>query len=419
MIYYLIFVLLFLVNFRALEYTPLMDVDKFVGLPLVVAGGWQYFVYGVKVNEIKAWIICFGIVGVISTIAGSIYFPQTLKDSLVASNNFFLVLSILPFVSVLRWSKISLKAFERLIVFLGWVALFVKMSLFAFNITWNYTSYFTGNSVQLIPKQYPTELITLGLIYYFIKFLKAKNIIYLGYSLMFLIGSNIFFIQRQEFSFEFLVLVIILFKDFKRNTASIFSFVVIVLVLILFATSFFADNLEPLIAHFSESLKIFGSATKIQDNSAEARVEQFVYFLSRAFDSPIFGLGIPREGLKTNLFAGQQAFNMADMGILGIYFGSGIIGVIVYIFQIRFVYRLYKRIKTNGLIVNTLYFYLVYVTLYSIGTGKVFIYPGHFLAVIVLTLYFKGKEDKAKEHRTKQISNDDLVPQPDTRLITN
>lgn len=397
MIYYLIFVLLFIVNFRALEQTPLMDVDKLVGLPLIGVGIWQYFIYGVKLSDVKAWVICFFFIGVISTIAGTIYFPQTLKDSFAASNNFFLALSILPFITVLRISKISRKSFERLIVVLGWTALFMKMFLFAFDITPTYTSYFTGNTTTLIPKLYPTELITLGIIYYFFKYIRHKNIIYLGYSLMFLIGSNIFFIQRQEFSVEFFILVLILFKDFKRNAVSIFSFVIIVMILVLFATSFFADNLEPLIEHFSESLKIFGNATKIQDNSAEARVEQFIYFLGRAYDSPIFGLGIPREGLKNALFNNQQAFNMADMGVMGIYFGSGIIGVIVYIFQVRFVYRLYKKIKDNGLIVNTLYFYLVYVTMYSIGTAKVFIYPAHFLAVVVLIWYFKQKEDKAAE----------------------
>jgi len=414
MIYYLIFVLLFVVNFRVLEYTPLMDVDKLVGMPMVALGVWQFFVYGVKLSEIKAWIICFVIVGLISAVAGSIFFPQTLKDSFAASNNFFLVLSILPFITVVRISRISKKSFERLIVFIGWMALTVKTMLFTFNITLNYTSFFTGNSTQLIPKQFPTELITICIIYYFFKYLKTQNIVYLGYSLIFLIGSNIFFVLRQEFSVELLVLVIILFKDIKRNATSIFSFIIIALVLVLFATSFFADNLEPLIAHFSESLKIFGSASKIQDNSAEARVEQFVYFLSRAYDSPIFGLGIPREGLKTNLFAGQQAFNMADMGILGIYFGSGFIGVIVYIFQIRFVYRLYKKIKKNGLLVNTLYFYLVYVTIYSIGSAKVFIYPAHFLAVIVLIFYFKQKEDKAAE-----VIVDDAVAQTNARLVSS
>ena len=100
------------------------------------------------------------------------------------------------------------------------------------------------------------------------------------------------------------------------------------------------------------------------------------------------------------------------MGIFGIYIGSGIIGVIVYIVQMVYVYRLYKRIKENGLLVNTLYFYLVYLTLYSIGTAKAFLYPSHFIAVIVLILYFKQKEDKAK-----QIKIDDAVTEADTQLI--
>jgi hypothetical protein len=397
-----------------------MDLGKIIPFPLMLLGVFQYLFKTIKIGEVRAWALCFTIIGIISTICGTIFFPQTLKDSFSACISYFFVLSVLPFITSIRYSKISLHSFTKLIVALGWVFLGLKTLMFVLGVQYNYVSIFTGIPVELTGKKWPTEFITVCMIYYFFRFLKHKNVVYLGYSFLFLVLSNVFLIQREEFALEFFMLILILFKDFKRNAASIFSFIVIVLVLIMFATSFFADNLEPLIAHFTESLKIFGSASKIQDNSAGARVDEFVYFMQRITDSPIFGTGIPRESLKQTLFIGQQSFNIGDMGVFGIYIGSGIVGVLVYIVQLRYVYKLYKRIKNNGIMVNTLYFYLVYVTIYSVGTAKSFLYPAHFLAVVVLILYFKQKEDKIKAAEAEEA--EDAEPEPDIhppQLVTS
>ena len=396
MFYYLLFVVLLLINFKTFTSTPLWDIDRFVGAPVALFGIQQFVVAPRRASVIRRWVLCFFIMGLVSNYTSMTFYKQSFVDGIVASLNFYMVFGLIPLTIIINHIKLKEKSFERVIVVLMWLNLLIKVFILAFHIKYSFTSYFTGSEKGLDGRSFPGNLISLGIFYYFIKYIRTKNIRYGLFSVLFLLGPNIFEFQRMDFAVAGLIMMFLLFKDFKKNAGIIATSIVIIILIIVIALQFFYQYLAPYFSYFEEALKIFDDQSHVNDSSTAARVVQYQYFLSRAFENPIFGLGIPRPGAKAAVFAGGQPFNYADMGILGIYFTHGVIGVIVFIFQLNYVKKLYAQVKNSGLIVLCLYFYMAYLAIWSLGTGYIFHYAHLFITLIVFINYFKKREDAAK-----------------------
>ena len=393
-----------MVCYRSFVSTPIWDVDRFVGFPLMLWGfaGFSRF----EINGTKPWIILFLLLGFISTITGTIFFKQTLTDCIIANLNFFMIIIVLPFGYLLEKLQFTGKRFERLLLTLCWTNLIIKVLLFANKATYSYTSFFTSNDKMLDPRSFPFTLIITGLFIYFLKFIDTANPRYLLLSLVFLIVPNIFEFQRLDFLFVVIVLGIILVQQFKENAAPVFNFALLSFFMIVFTALYFYQELVPYISYFDQAVLFFTDPNQVEDSSAIARLMQLDYFYNNIHKDPLFGLGMIRPGFKGDIFQGDQEFNLADMGVLGIVMTHGIVGIIVFVYQIKFVLQYYKKIKNGSMIVNALYYYLLYLTLWSLGSSYIFQYSYHFLIILVLINYFHklDMQDDAEINEQLEIS---------------
>ena len=107
--------------------------------------------------------------------------------------------------------------------------------------------------------------------------------------------------------------------------------------------------------------------------------------LNGFFESPIIGNGVFRSSIKEDLF-GDVHFYLSDIGIIGTLYAFGIIGPLVYLFQIK----TFQKMTFESALLFGLKLNMVYLLFNSILTGSAIFHPAGFM--VLLSLYMKTKQ---------------------------
>jgi len=95
------------------------------------------------------------------------------------------------------------------------------------------------------------------------------------------------------------------------------------------------------------------------------------------------GLGNIRSYTKEDTI-GDVYFHVSDIGLFGILFVSGIIGLLVYSLQVFIGVKQKKYIDRDSNLSESFYFLLLYLLLFTLGTGVLYTNPNEFLLLIII-----------------------------------
>jgi hypothetical protein len=139
------------------------------------------------------------------------------------------------------------------------------------------------------------------------------------------------------------------------------------------------------VAKFLDIFYFGTDITAVSDDSLLARFDEISFALSQTSKTLFFGNGALRSQHFNGLFK-DVYFYVSDIGIFGIFFTSGVTGILIWIRQLKWVRN---KLRESGQLSNfrlSILGYLSVLSLMSFGTGGIFHEPTIFLFLVMLML---------------------------------
>jgi hypothetical protein len=157
------------------------------------------------------------------------------------------------------------------------------------------------------------------------------------------------------------------------------------------------------VERFGDAAAVFTNAQELSDPSAMARVWQTSTALGYIEMSPWFGSGSISYKWSEEGYAGvvDEYFYPADIGIIGMTYMFGVVGVVLYAIQFRWGLRRAPAQKNQDLAHTTAIATLIYVAVSSIATGQFMLFPETSLLMVVMVAAATG----AVERRQPRLIN--------------
>lgn len=386
------FLILFIaVYFRIFYLTPFQVIEDFTKFCLLLLALICFIIYSKGIHkELLKWsLLCTGFF-ITSVVVSSLVLKQTIPDSIIS--NMFLILPLGNAVFYF-WNYKKTEYFfvelERAFLFVFWINLIVVLYVVFFNKTIIYYSPYTHNEIMVTPKGISKALLSFGFFYFFMKGMNEKKSRYFWYSLLAFATYHLADIQRVAFISALIVIMLILFKftTFSTWFRVVFFAVLIVLIFSLLANqvaelSAFQERFQQLTGFFSESTKT------IDDVSVLARTYEVDYAWKGFLAHPVFGNGMNRGSVITEIIPGIN-FYVSDVGIVGILYAFGIVGMLFFLYQLKTTYGYYKRIRQiQNSFCQAVVFYMIYLALNSVTTASYIINLSLYIfCITILILY--------------------------------
>jgi hypothetical protein len=120
---------------------------------------------------------------------------------------------------------------------------------------------------------------------------------------------------------------------------------------------------------------------KIDDASIFVRLREIDFAVSGFMENPISGKGLIRSSKQKDII-GDIYFFPGDIGIYGILFTFGIVGILVFLYYIRWIVKI-KYTQLN-LIFSGFYIYSIYSLMFTLKDGFIMLSPTQFIFCIML-----------------------------------
>jgi hypothetical protein len=357
------------VYFGVFYLTPLQVVADLVKFCFLVLALICFIIYSKGIHkELLKWsLLCTGFF-LTSMVVSSLVLKQTITDSIIAN-----LLLILPLGNAVFyfWNYRKTEHFfvelERAFLFVFWINLIAVIYVTIFNKTIVYYSTYTHNEIIVEPQGFPKTLLEFGTFYFFMKGMNEKKSRYFWYSLLAFATYHLADIQRVAFVSALIVCMLILFKFTKVSTRFRVGFFAMVIVLAfallvnqVAALSAFQERFQQLTGFFSKRTKA------IDDVSVLARTYEVDYAWKGFLAHPLFGNGMTRGSVKTEIIPGIN-FYVSDVGIIGILYAFGIVGMLFFLYQLKTTYSYYKRVRQiQNSFCQGVVFYLIYTAFNSV-----------------------------------------------------
>lgn len=355
----------------------LVQIFSFFGLIKIIQHKYFLKKYYGRIILILSLLIFSSIIGSMTSLDQGFY------SAAIASQHIIKGFSIFFFVPWLQKDQIDInKIFSSLIKIIWIYSMYiVVVSL----IDWSYifVSPLSGDELKVTAAKYDKSLIFFGIIYYFIKFFATQKLSCFFYALILFVTTQIYDIQRGDFIFVGLVFLFLITKHFGSiaNKKLLFFLPFLMLTLTIGLTEIDFERLE---AKFEPlTLIIDGKVNDISDNSILVRFTEIDFATKGFSDNPILGNGLIRSSMKGKLI-GNIYFYPGDIGIIGVLYTFGMIGILVFIIYSKL---LLKILKFNvNLYTQTFLLYSVYIYLYTIKDGTIFYFPLEMMICLVLVV---------------------------------
>jgi len=372
-------------NFRIFQYFPGM---KYVQeLWYVLCAAVLLFTYPIiKLNDSLVFtkteiylLIMIILIPLMSMFPAYFVFGQPLFYGLVSMRGVFLLAGVLLLLICLRHEIISFAMLEKSFVIIIWSSfcLYILMNLFL-----NPDS-FHDYGLGFVVKGYGNEksgfkfqdnFQILGVFYYFFKGFKEKTKMSYVYSvvlLMFLFAGHGG--RGMTISLGFTLLY---FLYRWGGLTRIFKFVpVVVIGVILFVSVAYLISPEQVInraGKFSDAFTVVLKREEVEDTSANARLLTTLAAIPYIENHFIFGCGNISSQWNDG-FGGVIGtyFHPSDIGFIGIIFMYGVVGLIIYLYQVVLALKASKssRYQECNPLIDAAKCILMYLFIYSIQTG--------------------------------------------------
>jgi len=282
------------------------------------------------------------LITLMSILPANVIFGQPLIYGLLSMRGVFLLSGILMLMICLQKEIISFDELEKSFVILTWVTFFLYGSMNLLLNPDNFLDYGVGFVVQGYGAEksvfkYQNNFLLFGMFYYFFKaFKENSNKLYLN--------SGIFFIfllsDHGGRGMTLSIFITLLFFLYRwGGLMRILKFVPITsIALIILITIAYMINSELVIARagkFADAFAVVLTGKEVEDPSANARLLTTLTALPYIEDHVVFGCGNISSQWNDG-FGGVLGtyFHPSDIGLIGIVFMYGIVGLTIYLYQI-------------------------------------------------------------------------------------
>ncbi|WP_422081503.1 O-antigen ligase family protein [Ulvibacterium sp.] len=385
--------------------TPLARLVSYtlVGLSTI---GHYFFITDLKIfpKRLRFWYLVAILLMLTSIFTCYIHYGQSLVSGFVANVKFYHTGSVILFVYFFRKYKLSPPKYISIIIKLGWILLILLALMVITNFEFINESELTGKIVSIHAGKVDKTLINLIAIFWFSKFLYKSNYEYLLYSLLFFAGNHFYEIQR----FNLLTILLIIGVGFIKNKNSKSKIKVIMpAIFAIVLTAIFLFNTtegDSLINRFYEAAKIVTEedASNINDPSTAIRIFEMDFALERFKEHPFFGNGFFRASEKDNVIGAGIYFYPLDIGLYGVLYSFGILGMIIFLLQLKLIWK-YLKIKRLNQYGFFVLLGLLFFVAYSVLTGYMINnYKSFYFLVCLFELFnsynFVGRDRRYDRH---------------------
>lgn len=327
----------------------------------------------------RVWILVFLVLGFISVYTNIYHTKVSLTSSFIGSLAYFKVLSLIPVYFLLSSPKrVSTTIHYLVVIAITWWVL--TFAFFLLDLNFTYKSPFTGSTLLVSGQNLNKTLINLISILFLSIFLVKR-------SYKFLLGSFILFSANMFGDFQryiFVCFSIVVFAGFffQRSRKLKLSLLPLsaVLVLTTIIVLSFTQIGSIVITKFSDVIALFSEQGYSDDFSVSARIWQSEIALEGFSKHPLIGNGVFRASVKEAVF-GDAYFHLSDIGLIGILYAFGILGILVYLMQVRY----YLRLRPKDSLQLTVKLFMLFLLLFSILTGLSVLTPSVFMLAVLFS----------------------------------
>jgi hypothetical protein len=132
---------------------------------------------------------------------------------------------------------------------------------------------------------------------------------------------------------------------------------------------------------------------KIDDASIFVRLKEIDFAVNGFMESPISGKGLIRSSKQKDLI-GDVYFYTGDIGIYGILFTFGIIGMVILSYYVIWAIKI--KYRQLNIVFSGFYIYTIYILLYTLKDGFIMFNITQFIFCVLIT---KLSLEHSLEHR--------------------
>jgi len=330
--------------------------------------------------ELYVLLISF-IVPFHAAIAANMAFGQPLHFGFLSERRLVLLLNWLLFFSAVRAGKISYSIIHQTLLLLSWGQVVINIALTSLLSPKNYISagagFVVGDGVAY-HFRFQIAFILYGVIFYAIRGIKFRRTKDYFFSSLLYLGAIISGLTTGRVM-TLALFIAIFYRMSKLRTVAQYiqsCAYLLALVSILSPIGYFLFPVEvnTIISKFSDAFFVAsGSKTSVQDASASIRVLEVGLAVPHIYERPLMGNGqiSAQWNGGTDEVIGK-GFAEEDIGVLGIVFSFGLVGLIYLPIQYLLAWRVARQKIGRSLVVQVTLTIIMFTLISSITTGEFF-----------------------------------------------
>ncbi|WP_457640392.1 hypothetical protein [Persephonella sp.] len=358
--------------------------NKVIFTLIAISISYMIFLYFFQRNKLYPYttfsLLWFLILLISSSIAANINFNQPILLGLIAEIKIFPIFFFFFLIFLLKKVRFSIKTIENIFISVGTISLIIFYLVGLF-----FKDLFLGSEiikfdlVRGFRLNMPMSIVIITFFIYLYKFILTRNLVYLIFPFMTL-NFLIFFAKSRMITFGLsIILLLSILKEIKKTYLKILILAIALIILILFLSKIDIKSV------------IYNSSMLIRLDS----IEKSVSFLFS--ENKILHIFIGAGGLNPIFFKSFQDifgenFWPSDIGLIGVFFEFGIIGIIFYIsFWIVLIKEIMKAKKLYGNyipIINAFKSYVILSIILSPFIPMILYQLGVFSSMLGILVYF-------------------------------
>lgn len=341
------------------------------------------------------YFIILAILPIISAYKSNLVFKQGVLDGILGNLRFYNFLIFFYFYYFFKFNKNPTQKIKKATISLAWINLvilyIIRLTMPDYHITFKsfdgLTSYSYGVSML------GSLLFIWVAFYYFSKYITTKKSINFLFFILF-IGYDIVLANARITMVMLLITILFYFRNFTHTLKIKFTFLISSIIIVgyigLITIPSFQIFLHEKSSLFENAVEVF-KGNEGEDVSANARLWQMETASRYIFDNIWFGAGNLKASSKDYFL--EDYFHPSDIGLIGIIFTYGLIGLLVLLFQLKFFIKFVKDQNLRRVVfINGTIYFLIFFYIKSIFTGQ-FVFNIGFVFILLSILYYERERN--------------------------
>lgn len=369
--------------FESFALTPLGRMFKGLSLATGALGFVVYIRYYASFPKaIRQFTNFYLVLLITSTLSVHFIFKQSMVSGLAANASFVTTGSVHLAYFLMQRYRISKTDLIQQITRLCWLTLGIYAVLYFGNITFTALNA-SGDEFGI--GSLKKGLVTFGSVVFLVKYFRTGRLRYFLFSVLFFSTNEWGDFQRYIlFAYILVLLVLVLYNRQKLAGLRmiVISFVIIPILLLAISYTRFGQSAGKKINDALELVE--GKNTRLSEASVAARVWEIEYAWKSIQKYPVLGVGRVR-GAENKKITGGTYFYVSDIGLIGIMYTFGLLGIALFLKQVHYTYKnLWRKdIFANPYTTEALVF-ILFILLHTIMTGRSILMPAEFLLLVIM-----------------------------------